>query len=314
MNIQEQQTPKGGAKEFFLFLGILLTLATVLGSLLSLLFSIINYAFPASSFASTPSISFQVAALIVVAPIFLLLSWLEYKNRAHVGKHTTVRKWITAIILFATGAIVLGDLIVVLYQYIDGQDLTLAFLLKAGVILAVLGAVFTYYLLDIRNYCGVRGQKIAGSLITAVVLASIVLGFSIIGSPETQRLIRYDEQKVNDLSNIQNRVTAYYQQTGELPRNLSDLDDPLTFGPLPEDPQGMPYEYYQESELEFVLCAEFNHASRRGGDYFYEDVRVPASTARSSIWNHQGGYQCFQRTIDPDFFPQRNQEPTPGVN
>lgn len=308
-----EERTKAGAKEVFFSLSALATLVIVVGALLSLLFSVINYLFPSAvSFAISPSISLQVAALIVVTPIFLSLSWLEYRNRAKVGKDSTIRKWITALILFVTGAIVTGDLVTVLFYYIDGRDLGISFLLKAASIFIVVGATFTYYLLDIRNLCGSREQKIAAGILMAVVAASVILGFSIIGSPQTQRLIRYDEQKINDLNSIQYRVTTYYQQKDELPKTISDLKDPLVYGSFPEDPQGKPYEYYKESELEFVLCAEFNRPSRQSGNY-YKDISAPRGTVHGDAWRHDAGYYCFKRTIDPDFFPPRNPQPIPPV-
>ncbi len=39
---------------------------------------------------------------------------------------------------------------------------------------------------------------------------SIIWGFSVLGSPHTQRLIKYDEQKINDLQYINSQIQSYY--------------------------------------------------------------------------------------------------------
>ena len=87
----------------------------------------------------------------------------------------------------------------------------------------------TYYLYDLRRDVGQKSSKIK-LLVWAVsfgVLASIVGGFFIMGSPFTLRMKRFDERRVNDLQNIQYQVVNFYQRKGVLPNNLDELKDPI---------------------------------------------------------------------------------------
>jgi len=146
---------KTTGKDFFLHLGLIISLYTGVGFLLNLLFNIINSAYPKVAGYSyyTPSISLPVAALIIITPVFLILaafiSKIELANPEK--KDIWVSRWASYLTLFLAGGIVVGDLITVVYFFLDGQDLTTAFLLKVLSILIIPGAVFGYTLSNISR-------------------------------------------------------------------------------------------------------------------------------------------------------------------
>src|SRR5579872_6388966 len=154
-----QTKPKASAKDFFLNLGTIVALYTTVISLLNLLFTVINRAYPQVTTysyngtyygSSSSSISWPVAVLIIFFPIFILLMWLLERSY-HIEpekKHLGVRKWLTYITLFIAGLTLAGDLVTVLYFFIDGQELTTGFLLKVFVVLVITAAVFFYYISD----------------------------------------------------------------------------------------------------------------------------------------------------------------------
>ena len=75
----------GTAKDFFMQLGAIVTFYASAIALITLLFEVINFAYPkVTNYYQyySPSISFQVATLIVAFPLFLLLSWLLQKSYA----------------------------------------------------------------------------------------------------------------------------------------------------------------------------------------------------------------------------------------
>src|SRR3989344_503718 len=128
---------KTGAKDFFINLGAIVALYTTVVSLVNLLFRAINRAYPQIDhnyygFFSNDSISWPVAAIIVFFPIFILLMWLlekDYKvfpDKQYAGFH----KWFSYITLFVFGIVLAGDLLTVLYYFIDGRELTTGFFLK----------------------------------------------------------------------------------------------------------------------------------------------------------------------------------------
>jgi hypothetical protein len=307
---------KASAKDFFLHLGAMVGLYTVAVSFLNLLFKVINKAFPEVnsniySWGGGSEISLPVATLIVFFPIFVFLSRMVHKiyieNPAK--KDLAVRKWLTYITLFIAGLALAGDLVMVLYKFLDGQDLTAAFLLKALTVLAVAGVIFWFYIQDIRDRVSVSNRKVWSIGVGVIILVAIILGFSVLGSPKSQRLIRYDVQKINDLQNIQWQVISYWQTNGTIPADLSELEK-QQYGIVPKDPQTkVGYEYRGTGNMTFELCAEFNSKDMTN-QYQYADVApvsYPAGAKGTVIqnnnWNHGSGRQCFSRSIDPVAYP-----------
>ncbi len=309
---------KTSALDFFLHLGLMVTLYATAISFLNLLFRIINKAFPEVDrniygWGAGSEISLPVATLIVVFPLFLTLGWLIYKTYAEnpAKKDLVIRKWLIYITLFVTGIAFAGDLVTVIYKFLDGQDLTTAFVLKALSVLLVSGVVFGSCLQDVRNKVSARRQKIYTIIVICVLVATIIWGFSVFGSPKTQRLFRYDNQKITDLQNIQWQIISYWQTNGIIPADLEDLESNGEFAKygkiiIPTDTQlEKSYEYRPTGLMNFELCADFNNENTTN-QYQYLDV-APISAKESVIqnnnWNHQSGRQCFPRVIDPIAYP-----------
>lgn len=293
---------KTTAKDFFLYVGVLITLYSGIGFLLNLLFGIIDHSFPPiNSYFYQSSISLQVAALIVLTPVFLLLSYLINKDAEAdpTKKDLNIRRWFIFLTLFGTGALVVGDLITILYYFLDGRDLTSGFLLKAPSVLVVSGIVFGYYLSELRNKISHRNVWRVGTLVG--VLAVIVLAFSVIGSPATQRQLRYDSQRLSDLQNIQSQVLNYYQQKGEVPESLEGLNDSLSHFVIPNDPEsGESYRFEKVSALSFKLCANFDTESN---ERELSQTMHYGMDVINDNWKHAAGQACFDRTIDPERYP-----------
>src|SRR6185369_3002454 len=112
-----------------------------------------------------------------------------------------------------------------------------------------------------------------------LVLAAIVGGFIIVGSPSNQRALRFDTQRVNDLSSIQWQIISYWQQKGKLPVSLSDLFDPLYGVTIPVDPDTkQSYEYVQKGATSFALCSTFSREAQDvNGRGSYDGVSRPTS-------------------------------------
>jgi hypothetical protein len=98
------------------------------------------------------TIRWAMAVLIVAAPVYL---WLTVRERAKLAAdpalyRSVIRRWLTYITLLLSSAVLLGDLMAVIYAFLSG-DFTLQFLLKALVVAVVAGFIFVYYLGDIRK-------------------------------------------------------------------------------------------------------------------------------------------------------------------
>jgi hypothetical protein len=306
---------KTTAKDFFLHLGAIATFYASAIALITLLFEVINFAYPKITNAYQyyfPSISFQVATLIVAFPLFLLLSWLLQKSYAADPslRDAPIRKLLSYLTLFVAGAVVAGDLITLIYMFLDGQELTMGFVLKVVALLVIAGGVFVYYLREIRNQIG--GGERSGWRVAAlvVIVASIVLGFMVIGSPASQRARRYDNQRVSDLQNIQWQIVNYYQRKGSIPSNLGEIEDPISSYMVPTDPKThAAYEYriVGQSALAFELCASFEREGQGMGYYGIRPMMVSETSSMPAhgleTWEHGAGRTCFNRSIDPELYP-----------
>src|SRR3989344_1707116 len=264
-----ENKPKTTPKDFFLHLGVIAAMYAVLIALLNLLFRVINVAYPQidqyNYYQPSASISFPVATLIIVFPILVFLTVVVgrvYKREPE-KRALWVRRWLWMLTLFAAGIALVGDLITLLYYFLDGKELTTAFILKVLTVLVVSGGVFGYVLQDLRDKLVGKGRQIWMVVTALVLIAAIILGFSIIGSPQTQRLRRYDDQKVMDLQNIQGQVISYWQTKGRFAKDLAELSDPLSGNIIAKDPQtGENYEYILGEDNSFQLCADFNLESQ----------------------------------------------------
>ncbi|MDQ3089893.1 MAG: DUF5671 domain-containing protein [bacterium] len=300
-------------KEFFLQIGVIGALYASLVALVLMLFRVINVAYPKVNYGDyyySQSISFQVATLIVFFPVFLLLSWFLQKSLANESNSNNfpLRKWLSYLTLFIAGAVIAGNLVSVIYTFLDGQELTKAFLLKAFVLLIVSGGVFIYFLQDIRNQLSTQKRNIWRIISTLFILGSIILAFSVMGSPMSQRLTKYDIQKINDLQSIQWQVVNYYQQKENLPDSLGEMNDPIGGWREPLDPQSkQSYEYEKTGALSFNLCANFNKESLSGINpegYLAMPSYAPSPIGKGGEnWGHPTGRNCFARTIDPELYP-----------
>lgn len=303
-------------KDFFFWSGAIIALYVSAVSLLTLLFQYIDILFkdPLDVYYDPYSgaIRFAIASLIIIFPLYLYLTRLINQDirQNPEKKEVSVRKWLVSLTLFVAGITIIIDLIVLINTFLGGEELTYGFILKILSVLVVIGGVFLYYLYDLRGKWETlkSTSQMIGGVVSLIVLATIVSGFFIIGSPQTQRLVRFDQDKINDLSSIQWQIVNFYQQKERLPETLEELEDPLIGFILPQDSQTeVEYGYVQVEDLKFQLCAEFNKESR---GYSTDDLRVVKIASspygyglENENWAHGEGETCFERTIDPDKFP-----------
>lgn len=298
-------------KDFFLWAGALVALYGSVTALITLLFEYINYAYPdpieyyyADPYSS--GMRFAMATLIVLVPLALYLMRLIRNDiaREPAKAELWIRRWALFLTVFLAGAIVIADLIT-LINYFLGGDLTTRFVLKVLVVLLIAGGAFLHFLADLRGYWSAEPARarMVGWAAGALVLASIIAGFFIMGTPGEVRLYRFDAEKVSNLQNIQYQIVNYYQQKGMVPAQLADIEDPLSGWVLPQDPQGETYRYQKKGELSFSLCATFNKESRIQQSSTGRPTAIYEGSVPNENWEHAAGEVCFDRTIDPDRYP-----------
>ena len=299
-------------KDFFLWAGAVLALYGSVISIITLLFEYINHAFPDPlAFYADPyggAVRAAMAGVIVLIPTTLILLHLIRKTiLAESGKeHIWVRRWALVLTIFIAVVVMLVDLITLITTFLGG-DLTVRFGLKVAVVLLVAAFVFMHFLADLKGYWlkNVKKAGLISSAVLAMSLVTVIAGFFIIGTPGDMRMLRYDEQKVSDLQGIQYQIVNYYQQKGELPSALIDLNDPLSSYTTPMDPQTLSgYGYRMTSPLAFELCATFNKPTQDTiGQGTSDPYMSYPSTGMNENWQHQEGETCFTRTVDPERYP-----------
>ncbi|MBA3733054.1 hypothetical protein H0W91_01625 [Patescibacteria group bacterium] len=295
---------KLNAKDFFLNIGSIIALYTLVYSLVNLLFTVINTKFPqinSYNYLGSQSISFPVATLIIFFPIFILLMWLLERSYIVEPEKQTIgiHRWLTYLTLFIAGLVLAGDLITVLYYFIDGQELGAGFLLKVLVLLVISSAIFGYYLSDIRGTLTSKSRKIWRIVAGVIVIGSIAWGFSVLGSPRTQQLYKYDLQKVSDLQNISNQLNSYYYNTGTLPQSFGVMSNGFSLPNFADPQTKKPYEYKIDSNNTYELCAEFNKSSKADEINNKPYMIAPAYPGGNGIldWSHPAGHFCFNGKV-----------------
>lgn len=150
--------PYLSAREAFMYLVLFSTLYICAYNVGKLVFQFINRAFPdpaaSAGFAeyTREAIRWSVASLIIAFPVFLYVSRLLSlaAMRDPSKRASKVRKWLTYITLFVAAGVIIGDLTTLVYNFLGGE-LTTRFLLKALTVGIIAGAIFGYYLWDLRQ-------------------------------------------------------------------------------------------------------------------------------------------------------------------
>lgn len=305
-------------KNFFLQIGIIVTLYASIVSFLTFLFNLIDKSFPVSSGGFSyyvydgygSAMRFAISTLIVTFPLFIWLSRVYRKSVISDPslKESKIRKWLLYFTLFLAGLTIAIDLIVLINSFLRGSDITTAFLLKVLVVLVVAIKVFYFYLKDIKGYweANLAKTKHVAWVLSAVVLVVVVGGFFAIGSPANQQKIARDNERVSALQDIQWQIVSFYQSKGRLPAALSDLTDPISGYIVPIDPStGDSYVYAPGTNLSFKLCGVFETVSSSQDEMSQAKRAMGAYPADMYLtnWSHEVGEKCFDRTIDPERYP-----------
>jgi len=125
-------------------------------------------------------------------------------------------------------------------------------------------------------------------LSVGAMVAAIVIGLIVIGSPREFRMRRLDERRAEDLAVISSAIRTYRLTHENLPQKLDELQgsQQATIYRL-KDPVGRPYEYTIKDAFLYELCAEFDTATDT------------TTGARLLFEKHGHGRQCFSQEARP---------------
>lgn len=286
-----------GARDAFFYLLVFSTLATWTIGLGRLAFTLIDGWFADPLFGETYAaryptyaIASALACILVAFPIYLLLSQAVTRDvRQHAEKvHSPVRKWLTYLALTIAASVLIGDLITALTYLLRGE-ITSRFLAKVLVVLLISGGVFFYYFegfgqsRDFQAPARPGKGKWMAALSAATVLLMGILGFSHLGAPATQRALRADERRVQDLSQVSQQIHLQWlsekSNSPKLPEHLDQIHDVPLADPVTREA----YEYHLKDGSRYELCATFSMNSKQD----------EATSSRADTWAHPPGHHCF---------------------
>lgn len=287
----EHPVKKNAPQDFFLHLVMFLSLSFVAFGEGNILFQFINKLIPGpdNSYSNTfdqGSVKFGIAALFIAAPLFFFISRI-ISGRISSGLtqlESPVRRWLTYVVLFFAASTILGDLIALIVNFLNG-DYTASFLLQMCVILLIAGSIFGYYFWDMRrkvlDSSIIRKSALAYAMI---ILITFIAAFFVIDSPSVSRQKRIDLQTVNDIQSVDSSVRNYFNQSGKLPDSLAGLEQ-TGFSPFLSKKGSVTYEIVNENS--YKLCAEFVRSDLLDERSFSEPI--------SDQWHHDAGRICFER-------------------
>lgn len=290
--------PYLSAREAFLYLVLFVTLYVAAWHLGSLLFDLINRAFPDPADPSYlrdrmgDSMRWSVASVITAFPVFLFVARHLGKELARnpVKRLSAVRRWLTYLTLFIAVAVLIGDVIALVYKLLGGE-FTSRFGLKVLVAAVIAGTTFGYYLNDLRgeereepgaatpaSSVG-RWLAIAASVAMLVTVAAAILAT---GTPSERRQVKLDDRRVQDLRQLSEAIDAHFKEHGELPASLEVVrSKPGNRLSVADPATGALYGYAPASGRRYRLCA-----------VFVTDTGVTGAESDSD-WQHGLGQQCF---------------------
>ena len=314
----EKITLKSSPRDVFLYILAIITLYISVWRFITLIFEYIHYIFPDDLniyfTSASDEIRGSMAALIVVFPVYLGITWFLRKDIISnpEKREFWARKWLLNLTLFLAAVTIIVDLIILVNNFLNGE-LTLRFVLKVITVFIVAAAVFGYYFWDLRRDTlpTSKPSKVLVGGVSLVILVSIISGFFIVGSPATQRKMRFDDMRLNNLQSLQWEIVNFWQMKSRLPKTLAELNNNLSGFVPPLDPEtNASYEYKTKGAREFELCANFSKASPSLKDGVSATSRyMPIMPEPMGMygsgqqnWTHEIGKKCFTRTIDPDLY------------
>lgn len=285
------------ARDVFLYLLATVTLVAIAVSSMSLLFQYVNYFFPDAAIYSnvTETLKVVLSILIIFTPVYVWVNrFLNRDLQAHPAKHgLAIRRWLVHLTLFASGLTIMIDLVTLIYNFLGGE-LTTRFALKVLSVLVVAAVVFTYYIWDLKREAKNVPAKMLwlGRIALAALAAFVVGGFFLVESPADQRAARLDQERVNDLWELQSMVEGYYLENEALPESLTALDRTVPMDPASNEAYG----YTLLSQDSYELCATFAFDSGTN-PYVRRTVLEPGVTERD-FYSYEQGEDCFERSVE----------------
>lgn len=287
------------AKDFFLYLGYIVTFYFTLVNFTILTFLLADLSFTQAKdlffVVKGGQVAFVVSALIVILPIFLTVALFLRKDlKKHPEKQEFwIRKWSLALTVFISIAVVAVDLIVLLYKFFNAEEFGPSFLCKVLAVFVIFSATFAYFVLDLKGYWqrNEKTRELLVVVVSIVVLLALVAMVYSFGSPYKRQQIKKDLERINQMEQIHFSVLPFYSKNKRLPENLNELK--TNFYPQSYD-LGQ-FRYTVVSKDKYKICADFSSdfpALPSDNDPLSENWRVKELKRKQKDWKYKKGEFC----------------------
>jgi len=252
------------------------------------------------------SIKFSIASLIITSPLYIVLTNLiqKYTQNTRINLKSQIRKWLSYAIILISSIVILGELIALIVNFLDGE-VTLRSFSKLLVVLGISILIMLYHIFDTKRHEIPKKNTLRlvfNIIIIPLVIISLGLGFFMMEAPSQARHRKIDENTLDKVDSIKNNIQYYYKQTNTLPKDLDSLKINSydyyyvkNYNTIDQDHQ---VQYNILENNTFELCADFYLDSKTMAQYSNSYIK--------DIYPHNSGYECFNFTnsngefIDPD--------------
>ncbi len=287
-NLKEVNNLLKGQAAFDAFLNLLslITLGWLAHAFGTICFQLINKNLgDLNSYLASPQyyegmLKYGIASLFVITPVYFLAINLlhnQYKQ-GKLNHNSGIYKWLTYVMLLISSLTIIGSLITLITNFLNG-NYTLSFILKVLTVIVIASTIFGYYLYDLRRKDYSKKDKVSVVIGTGVIVSVVIIvvvGFLNVDSPLQAR------NRLEDSKTIEALSQAYYYINNDyyLKQKLEDTYDFSsifsTYGLINQK-----ISYRKISNQEYELCAEFKDKGQMMGDRF------------TPWFNHEAGYQCY---------------------
>lgn len=292
------------AKFAFLYLLSLVSLAFVSINVGQIIFQLINkYIVDVLSqnnaAFSSEILKFAIASLVVATPTYYFSNKFIYQSlyKGELDKEAGVRKWLTYLIIFIAFLVMIGSLIALLVNFLNGA-ITTQIILKCLTTLVISGIVFSFYFYDIRRdkTDGYKDKvlKIYFFSSLLIIIITFIASLFIVESPKLARNRQLDQKIISSFSMISYELNNYYQFYGKLPVDLSVLQKEypgiaadFLQNPITEEA----FKYQIKGDREYELCATFLT------DTLVNLQNKDMAYYADPSWPHGIGYQCLSQKV-----------------
>ncbi len=298
--------PLHSAVTAFLYLLSLVTLGFTAFAIGDILFSLITKYVPDPLLDNTAwayrDLKFSIASLIITAPLFVVLANYiqKYIKSERISLESQVRKWLSFLTIFIASCIIIGVLIGIIVNYLDG-NLTLRMFLELLVVLAISTMILLYNIFDIRRQDVPKKnilRIVFNSVVIPLAIISLIIAFFLVESPTQARSRRIDEKTMNTMSQIKSGLETYYYNDKNLPNDLATLKNQgdkyyiyaEDFNTIDKD-HVISYERLEANR--YTICADFLLSSEQIKEVTYD-------TYLTEMFPHNAGNNCFTYELKAD--------------